>query len=313
MIELDVPSISRKVEVPRDQTLHSETCGILLSDYVKVFNQLQRANLRSSTLQQVYGHAFEFFIRVCGDKKIADYTVKDVEFFKSERCNSCSLTTVSIEFRTLHAAFNYAVKLDYLQVNPFCKSSPIRIPEKPPLYLSREEFRKLLNAEKDPDLKDFYTFAVLTGMRISEVLNLEWNAVDIERRTIHVVNHGHFLTKSGKNRTVGMNPDVHKLLHRRKTQAGICTRVFSRSGKELLRSFVEHRFKKAVRLAGLSDDLKFHSLRHSFGTWMANAGVSMFVLKELMGHSDIKTTQIYAHLTTSAIQEAVSKISVKCR
>ncbi len=64
--------------------------------------------------------------------------------------------------------------------------------------------------------------------------------------------------------------------------------------------------KKAVRESGLNDNIHFHTLRHSFASRLIQKGVSVFVVKELLGHEDIKTTQIYSHLKTENLSEAVN-------
>jgi site-specific recombinase XerD len=91
--------------------------------------------------------------------------------------------------------------------------------------------------------------------------------------------------------------------------SGSSTNVFARSGNRLSQSYVEHKFKQYVRWAGLNDDLKFHSLRHTFATWVVQNGASIYEVQKLLGHSDIKTTQIYAHLMASELHSTVNRIS----
>ncbi len=76
-------------------------------------------------------------------------------------------------------------------------------------------------------------------------------------------------------------------------------------GIKLNEDFVSKQFKLAVRETGLDDNIHFHTLRQSFASRLAQKGVSLFVIKELLGHEDIKTTQIYSHLQTQNLEEAV--------
>ena len=69
--------------------------------------------------------------------------------------------------------------------------------------------------------------------------------------------------------------------------------------------FVSKQFKKALRAAKLNDDIHFHTLRHSFASNLVQRGVNLYVIKELLGHKDIKTTQVYSHLTQSSLSNAV--------
>ena len=91
--------------------------------------------------------------------------------------------------------------------------------------------------------------------------------------------------------------------------SGSSTNVFARSGNRLSQSYVEHKFKQYVRSAGLKENLKFHSLRHTFATWLVQNGASIYEVQKLLGHSDIKTTQIYAHLMASELHSTVNRIS----
>jgi len=77
-------------------------------------------------------------------------------------------------------------------------------------------------------------------------------------------------------------------------------------GIKLNEDYASKKFKVAVREAGLSDNIHFHTLRHSFASSLAQKGVSLFVIKELLGHEDIKTTQIYSHLQTENLTDAVN-------
>ena len=74
---------------------------------------------------------------------------------------------------------------------------------------------------------------------------------------------------------------------------------------KLNEDYPSKQFKKAVRAAGLNDNIHFHTLRHSFASRLIQKGASVFVVKELLGHEDIKTTQIYSHLQTQDLEEAV--------
>jgi site-specific recombinase XerD len=63
-------------------------------------------------------------------------------------------------------------------------------------------------------------------------------------------------------------------------------------------------------MAGLAEELKFHSLRHTFATWLIQESASLYELQKLLGHSDIKTTQMYAHLSASDLHATVNRISL---
>lgn len=79
---------------------------------------------------------------------------------------------------------------------------------------------------------------------------------------------------------------------------------------KLKEDFVSKTFKRYVRLSGLNPALHFHSLRHSFATWLVQDGVSIYAIKELFGHADVKTTQVYSDLQPEQLHSTVNRISI---
>lgn len=81
---------------------------------------------------------------------------------------------------------------------------------------------------------------------------------------------------------------------------------YCRENIKLNEDFVSKQFKKAIRAAKLNDKIHFHSLRHSFASALVQRGISLYVVKELLGHGNIKTTQIYSHLQKDNLMDAVN-------
>jgi integrase len=281
---------------------------MLLSDFIEYFVNLSKHDLRSSTLTHVYDPAFKSFLRIAGNKQLSAYTVLNVELYRADRLNEWSPVTYNICFRALKAAFNRALKWDLIKENPFLKSKQVRVPEKPPVHFSREEFDKFIALVKEPVLRDLFFFGVMTGMRQGEMLNLRWCNVDLDRKLIRISSQDGFVTKTGRSRIIPLNDDALELLDRLRT-AGKGTYVFAQRGEPLKPSYATHSFKRYVRAADLRDDLKFHSLRHTFATWLLQCGATIYEIQKLLGHYDIKTTQIYAHLSASELHSTVNKIS----
>ena len=75
-------------------------------------------------------------------------------------------------------------------------------------------------------------------------------------------------------------------------------------------SYASHRFKKAVRAAGVDDRLHFHSTRHAFASWLVQAGVSLYEVQKLLGHSSPSVTKVYSHLQPEHLHGTVNKITV---
>ena len=250
--------------------------SILLSQFVQQLPLYIGGIIRKNTLNRIYFPALDMFLQVSGDRDLGAYTIKDVEHFKLRRLETCSPVTVNISFRAIRSVFSHAVKMQLIDENPFQKSSQIKVPERLPVFLSKNEFIKLLSVVKEPELKDLYLFAVMNGLRLGEILNLQWNSIDMERRLIMLLNSEHFSTKSGKCHAVPMNDAVYEIMSRRSLIRIACDYVFHRKGGQLQESYVSHKFKKYIRQLGLNDKLHFHSLRHTFASWLVQDGVSLY-------------------------------------
>jgi len=99
-------------------------------------------------------------------------------------------------------------------------------------------------------------------------------------------------------------------LLRRRASRMTGSRVFVRKGQMLTKNYVSKVFKYYVRKAKLNDRLHFHSLRHSAGSLMVQAGVPIYAVQRILGHVSIATTQIYAHLQTENFHSEVNKIPI---
>ena len=147
-------------------------------------------------------------------------------------------------------------------------------------------------------------------MRRGEIVTLRWMDVDLPRYLVHIQSNPTFKTKTGKRRTVPLNDSAYHLLMLR-VNTSPCEYVFSLNDTKVMANWVTHKLKRYIRHLDLDDRLNFHALRHSFGSWLAMDGVSIYQISALLGHGDVKTTQsFYAHLEVGALHETVNKIKV---
>ena len=213
----------------------------------------------------------------------------------------------------MKSAFNKAILWGYLDQNPFNKIKLPKIPKNNPLFIQESELEDLVKLEDDELLKSIYLFAFNTGLRLGEITNLKWNTVDFSDKIISVQNTIDFTTKGKQERIIPMNESVFHLLSNRFPKVINITKdsfVFSNNGIKLNGDFISKRFKKIIRKSKLNQDLHFHDLRHSFASNLVKKGVLIFTIKELLGHQDVKTTQIYSHLTIDSLQNAVNQLGV---
>jgi integrase len=204
----------------------------------------------------------------------------------------------------------------------WCTGNPVKLAERPTIrttqtriqFLTQDELEQVLSAPYPDDAYGriepaLYLTAAMTGLRQGELLGLRWRDVDFEARKVRVVSpyvRGEFgdPKSAGSGRSVPMAARVASALaelHSRTPYPRQRDLVFCHpdSGKPLDRSKLVRRFKQALDRADVHR-ITFHELRHTFGTRMAAAGTPMRTLQHWMGHSDSKTTQIYAHYQPSA-------------
>jgi site-specific recombinase XerD len=284
---------------------------IFLDDFEKQYSDYVKDNLSAKYYTSVK-LSFRQLISFTGNIPLSklNYPLMDTFFIETFNRTQHGAWTY---YRILKSAFYKAILWGYVDNNPFQKITLPKIPKNNPLFILETELDALLNLEKDELLKSIYLFAFNTGLRLGEIMNLKWNAVDFSDKIICVQNTIDFTTKGKQERKIPMNDNVFNLLVKRLPKVVEIKNdsfVFSYNDIQLNADFISKRFKKIIRISKLSQDLHFHDLRHSFASNLVKKGVSIFVIKELLGHQDVKTTQIYSHLTIDTLHSAVNQLGV---
>jgi integrase len=280
---------------------------LLFEDFVKAtYLPLQRTNKKRSLDrdEQIAGVLCEFF----KGANLSDIKKSDVEKFKKERSESetryettRSPATVNRELAVLSAILTLAVDDELIPSNPCRRVRPMRMDNQRNRYLSHEEEKKLFEALAGHEwLCNVVTMAIHTGMRRGEIFKLKWFDVDFSREVIHVRD-----TKTAKDRDVPMSAAVREMLERQPKTSG---HVFPspKTGGQLVD--IKRPFGLACEAAKIKD-LRFHDLRHTAASRMADAGVNVIVIAEILGHGDIRTTKRYSHAMEEAKREAVEKLA----
>jgi integrase len=250
-------------------------------------------------------------------KALSTITATDVEAFMAAcRDNGQSVKSTLNYLGLLHGIFDFAIRRGWATTTNPCKlvDKPERLDADADVrFLDQPELDALLDAVPDDDLgrveRVMYLAAAMTGMRQGELLALRWMDVDWLARRVRVRRNyvrGEFGTPKSKRSTRSV-PLADRLggeldlLHQDSHWRADTDLVFAHphTGKPIDRSRLLKRFKAALKRGGVRE-VRFHDLRHTFGTRMAAAGVPMRTLQEFMGHRDFKTTLIYADYAPSA-------------
>lgn len=280
---------------------------VRLSDFLEEYFAYAASLKKPHTIINERNYAKKFMAFV-GNVNLRSLDTRALDKWRVHLSSKVSATTFNLERRTLQSALQVAVKWKYLEVNPFKGVEKAKTEEKR-LFMEDSELQKIFNLI-DQDIKTLrvikhksflrkfrllLTFLLNTGLRRNEALNLAPESIDQNHRLIHIVH-----TKNGRMRTVPLNTTALQVLDQ------LDDGLFTRMNQE----HVSRKFAHYVRKAGLKD-FKLHSLRHSFATNLVSAGIDIYTVSRLLGHSDIRTSMIYAKSRMETLREAVRKLDAR--
>lgn len=240
-------------------------------------------------------------------KDILKLTSKDIENFISElELESSSISNYLSAYKTF---YNYYIKIGQISINPIDKVDTPKLSKHLPTYLTVEEVDKLLNIEIKDDFsarnKSILELLYATGLRISELINLEFKNIDLNDCIVRIMGKG------SKERIVPINDLAIKYLkiyvkdYRYKlvkTEQNNYV-YLNNHGKKMTRQGVFKMIKKRTLETGIKKDVSPHTLRHSIATHMLENGADLRIIQEFLGHESIGTTQIYTHLTNQKLKK----------
>lgn len=281
-----------------------------------LLERLETKGLRRTTLATYESHIRVHLVPFFAKQRVDRIGRREIEAFirfmaRSGRSTKTTLNAVGV----LHSIFELARREGWVVANPCTLVDKPQAPPSDPdiRFLEPEDIEALLRAVPDDDLgrveRRMYLAAAMTGMRQGELLGLRWRDVDWSARRVRVRRayvRGEFGPPKSKrsSRSVPLADRLAgelDLLHQETLWRGDDDLVFAHphTGKPIDRSKLLKRFKAALASGGVRE-VRFHDLRHTFGTRMAAQGVPMRTLQKMLGHRDFKTTLIYADYTPNA-------------
>ena len=182
-------------------------------------------------------------------------------------------------------------------------------------FLNKDEADRLLQdlKQRSQQLQDMALLSLHSGLRADEIFSLIWSDVDIERGIMMLRD-----TKGGPNRPAFMTEKV-KDMFRSLERKGPSDIVFTnRNGGKIKE--ISNAFGRAVKDIGLNDGIEdkryrvcFHTLRHTFASWLVEDGTDLYTVQKLLGHSTLAMTERYTHLAENTLQAAVKSLDRKIK
>ena len=237
-------------------------------------------------------------------------TSQYISYLFSQNLKSSS---VNRKISSLKTFFNFLLKKKLIEANPFADQIMPKKPVSLPKSISEDDVVKLLDAPKEDSLIGIRDRAMLellyaSGVRISELVNIKFSDLDLERNIIKVFGKG------SKERLVPFGEDAAQCIcayiderKKNKSLASIKYIFLNNRGTKISRHAFWHRLKEYCLEIGLKQDISPHTLRHAFATHLLNRGADLRSVQVLLGHSDLSTTQIYTHIAKQRLSELVKK------
>jgi integrase len=298
------------------EPLHFRTARAYLLEWLEA----TKGDVESRTYRRYYQWVHEFLehVGVRAERLLREITPTDVRLWRDKlKAKGLSAPTVNGAIKVLRMPFKAAHDNGYIEINPCTKNSvrPLRDEARNVAkdVFTPEQIGRLLEAAPSEDWRGAIQCGFYTGLRLRDVTELRWNAIDLEKRTTAVTTRkdvmvpihpqfGAWLKK--QTRGIGKAPVFPSLAGK----AGGGNNGLSMQFKRIMaRAKIKGRMlRKATGEGHSQSSLSFHSLRHSFNAALANAGVGAEMRHELIGHSSLEMNLIYTHPDIEVKRKAVA-------
>ncbi|MEN3189897.1 MAG: tyrosine recombinase XerC [Atribacterota bacterium] len=268
-------------------------------------------------LNQLFSFIRKYKLLRKNDIKYIDHQImrKFVVYLKEKKYSKRS---ISRKVSTARSFFKFLHKEEIIDTNPTLNLITPKIEKKLPYFLYLQEVNKLIETPSRNKLSGIRDRAILeilygTGIRVSELTNININDIDFNEKIIKV------LGKGSKERILPLSNPVIKAiqeyvekrhLFNKDKSAKIINEnalFLNRFGGRLTARSIRRIIIKYIKIAGLNKKLSPHVLRHSFATHLLGGGADLRSVQELLGHKSLSTTQIYTHITKERLKEIYQK------
>ena len=262
--------------------------------------ELLARNYSSKTIKQYihYNKDFIRFIKKSSDEIESDDINKYLAYLSDTLKRSVS--TLNTAYSSLKFYYKEKVKNNYFNLKNRPRSS-----KKLPDILSRNEIKKIIEVTKNLKHKLLISLTYSAGLRVSEVVKLKYTDLDFERNVIFVRQ-----SKGKKDRIAIFSKSIKSMVSEyiKKYRPTIWLFEGWSSETHLSIRSAQKIFEKSKQLAFIKKEVSIHCLRHSFATHLLEKGVEIRYIQKLLGHSNLKTTEIYTHVAKNKLEQIESPI-----
>jgi len=259
---------------------------------VKLKQELKVRNFSRKTIKSYMFHV-ENFLKYAYGKGLNEDTVRDYIRNQLETCNPSS---VSLKLSAIKFFFENVLNQD-LNLPTIKKNKTL------PEILTIGEMRNLIGSTQNTKHKLIIKMLYGCGLRVGEIINLKKDDLNFKEGLIHI-----HLAKGKKDRFVRVPESIVVELKNFIEENNSDVLFESNRGGKLTTKTVQLVLKNSAKKAGIKKRVYPHLLRHSFATHLLESGTDLRVIQKLLGHSDIKTTQIYTHISQASIKNIKSPL-----
>jgi len=283
--------LNRKIEVL------TGVCSKSLGGYYDEFISWSEKVLPRSTFRANRLALDKLIHHAGGSIKLDRLSLRHIDLMiAEEKSKNLSPASINNYIRHAKASLNKAIEWQYVKANPLAEVKQISEPERLPRFMRKSDIPRFLASINDVNLRRLVVAYIATGRRRSELLNLRWKEVDLKKRR--------YIVRGKRNRikTFPINRLFYTVLV-----------SINKGGDRVFYHWkhpdtVSHLIKKVMVDAGF-DNLNLHALRHTYASMKASEGKTLRQIQELLGHKDIKATQIYTHFTEDDLAE-ISEVEI---
>lgn len=304
---------------------------LTVGQWLEIWSSEYLGNLKPGTVTSYTGLIRNQIKPAMGAVRLTDLHPHKVQTFINS-LEGLAVNTIRQVYKVLHAALEKAVQLDYIAKNPSDKCVLPKNEQKAIKPLEDAQTAALLTAASGTNIENLLRVALFAGLRVSEILGLSWDQINMEKGTIAVVkqlasnttrNKGFLFIspKNGKERTMRTAPTVIAALkdqHRRQAEMRLRAGniwdnphnlVFTlEDGSFINQQQISKAFKKVLKKAGL-DDFRFHDLRHTYAVNAIRAGDDIKTIQGNLGHATAAfTLDRYGHFTEQMMQDSATRM-----
>ncbi|MGI6377736.1 tyrosine recombinase [bacterium] len=235
-------------------------------------------------------------------------------WFKEEKLQGKSEATLASYLTAIRSFYRFLNKDGYAKADPTLLIETIKLPKRIPDFLSLEEVNRLIAVIPSDSLvglrdRALFEFIYTTGARISEALNLKFNQLNLSDATVIIQGKG------SKQRLAFLGDVALNYLYEylRDSRSKLLKEQFSNyvfvgeRSEKLSRSHALTKLKKYAKMAGINKNISPHTLRHSFATHLLENDADLMLVKTLLGHASVTTTQIYTHISKKRLKEVYNQ------